>query len=40
LLGEHQHKVLTFGIIMALILRAIFIAIDAAQLRWEICGQA
>ncbi len=30
--SEHQHKVLTFGIIIALILRAIFIAIGAALL--------
>lgn len=29
---EHQHKVLTFGIIMALIMRAIFIAIGATLL--------
>ena len=29
---EHQHKVLTFGIIIALILRAIFIALGAALL--------
>ncbi|ULE34087.1 TerC family protein [Mycobacterium sp. IDR2000157661] len=29
---EHQHKVLTFGIILALILRAIFIAIGATLL--------
>lgn len=29
---EHQHKVLTFGIIMALVLRAIFIALGAALL--------
>jgi tellurite resistance protein TerC len=30
--AEHQHKVLTFGIIVALILRAIFIALGAALL--------
>jgi tellurite resistance protein TerC len=29
---EHQHKVLTFGIVIALILRAIFIALGAALL--------
>jgi tellurite resistance protein TerC len=29
---EHQHKVLTFGIILALIMRAIFIAVGAALL--------
>ena len=29
---EHQHKVLTFGIIIALILRAIFIVLGAALL--------
>jgi tellurite resistance protein TerC len=29
---EHQHKVLTFGIIIALVLRAIFIAVGAAML--------
>lgn len=29
---EHQHKVLTFGIVLALIMRAIFIAIGAALL--------
>jgi tellurite resistance protein TerC len=29
---EHQHKVLTFGIILALIMRAIFIALGAALL--------
>jgi tellurite resistance protein TerC len=29
---EHQHKVLTFGIIIALVLRAIFIALGAALL--------
>jgi tellurite resistance protein TerC len=29
---EHQHKVLTFGIVIALILRAIFIAVGAALL--------
>ena len=30
--SEHQHKVLTFGIIIALILRAIFIVLGAALL--------
>jgi tellurite resistance protein TerC len=30
--AEHQHKVLTFGIIIALVLRAIFIALGAALL--------
>jgi tellurite resistance protein TerC len=30
--AEHQHKVLTFGIILALIMRAIFIAVGAALL--------
>ncbi|GAA3390745.1 TerC family protein [Cryptosporangium minutisporangium] len=30
---EHQHKVLTFGIIAALVLRAIFIAVGAALLQ-------
>src|SRR6478609_4351937 len=29
---EHQHKVLTFGIVLALIMRAIFIALGAALL--------
>ncbi|GAA1435671.1 TerC family protein [Microlunatus lacustris] len=29
---EHQHKVLTFGIVLALIMRAIFIAVGAALL--------
>jgi TerC family integral membrane protein len=29
---EHQHKVLTFGIVLALVMRAIFIAIGAALL--------
>ena len=29
---EHQHKVLTFGIILALVMRAIFIAVGAALL--------
>jgi hypothetical protein len=29
---EHQHKVLTFGIILALIMRAIFIAVGATLL--------
>ncbi|WP_447007397.1 TerC/Alx family metal homeostasis membrane protein [Saccharothrix isguenensis] len=29
---EHQHKVLTFGIVMALVLRAVFIAIGATLL--------
>ena len=29
---EHQHKVLTYGIVLALILRAIFIALGAALL--------
>ena len=29
---EHQHRVLTFGIIAALVLRAIFIALGAALL--------
>jgi tellurite resistance protein TerC len=30
--AEHQHKVLTYGIVLALILRAIFIAVGAALL--------
>ncbi|GLI01861.1 TerC family protein [Phytohabitans aurantiacus] len=30
--AEHQHKVLTFGIILALVMRAIFIAVGAALL--------
>ena len=30
---EHQHKVLTFGIVLALIMRAIFIALGADQRR-------
>jgi tellurite resistance protein TerC len=30
--AEHQHKVLTFGIILALVMRAIFIALGAALL--------
>jgi tellurite resistance protein TerC len=30
--AEHQHKVLTFGIVLALIMRAIFIALGAALL--------
>jgi tellurite resistance protein TerC len=30
---EHQHKVLTFGIILALIMRAIFIAVGAALIK-------
>ncbi len=29
---EHQHKVLTFGIVLALIMRAIFIALGATLL--------
>lgn len=29
---EHQHKVLTFGIVLALVMRAIFIAVGAALL--------
>ena len=29
---KHQHKVLTFGIVLALIMRAIFIALGAALL--------
>ena len=29
---QHQHKVLTFGIIMALLLRAVFIALGATLL--------
>ena len=30
--AEHQHKVLTFGIVLALVMRAIFIAVGAALL--------
>jgi tellurite resistance protein TerC len=30
--AEHQHRVLTFGIVAALVLRAIFIALGAALL--------
>lgn len=31
---EHQHKVLTFGIVLALVLRAMFIAAGATLLSW------
>ena len=33
---EHQHKVLTFGIILALIMRAIFIALGAVAVRSDL----